>query len=121
MRSLVRARWALLLILVALAGCASVRRASPEVVTGLSLDELGATFVATGELMNRLRQENVITEREYEPWRDYALRFKAAYGAAVGAYQAGTSDVEAVAKVLAMKTALFRFLITATQKKGGGT
>ena len=121
MRSLVRARWALLLLLVALAGCASVRRASPEVVAGIGLDELGATFVAAGTLYNDFKTRGLITEADYEPWRAFATTFKPAYSAAVRAYQAGTTEGDAVRKALGYKAALFGFLKTITAKAGGGT
>jgi len=106
------------LCLLALLTASCATTASPAAVAGVTLDELGATFVATGTLMNELRQTNAINETDYQPWRAFAATFKPTYQAAVLAYQAGATDGDAVRAALALKAELLRYLITAAKRKG---
>lgn len=77
---------------------------SPTVVTGATLDGLGTTFVATGDLFNRGLKAGAVTPEEYRVWAAFAVRFKASYPVAVDLWRASSTveDAATTEKVTAI-------------------
>lgn len=99
-----------LTLVVALAGCATTK-ASPTLVAGVTLDEIGAVYLQTGALYNDLYTSGAIGADEYREWAEFAIPFRELWLAARAAYDAGATDGDAVQQVLAVKQTLFAFAL----------
>jgi len=90
-------------------------------VSGKVLTEVGNQFVTTGEMYNSLFTVGKISAGEYKTWANFATRFKLVYPSVVDAWKTAETTKEAegaVGAILALKTELLQFFITAQQKQG---
>ena len=110
----------LIVCLVLVASCASTTLLS----SGEALDSLGKQFVATGQQLDVLHTQRVISDADYRTWAVFVPKFKAAYREAtqawLTAYKAGASDTpEKVIQLLTdLKNQLLEFVIRLQAAKG---
>jgi hypothetical protein len=114
---------ALVLSLIMLTGCASFGAPAPaEVVTGKTIEALMTTYLDTGALYDDLYRERVISEAEYQQWREFATQAKPILLSAHAAWKTAVlsnkpMDPMASANLLAMKRQLL-ILAAKLAKKG---
>jgi hypothetical protein len=119
-----------LLLAVSLSACATSATATVNVATN-SLDATGKLFLATAAALDAAYDAKMVSEMQYDAWRDFAARFKAAFAIAdkamVAAQQSNDQTVIGVVKseMATLEKELATFQALAGQvvhpTTGGGT
>lgn len=92
------------LSLVAAVALSSCAHRQALIVTGDTLESLGDQFLATAALFNAALEKEDITREQYDTFKEFALKFKVVYPAAVHLWELAVISNDALLqqRVLAM-------------------